>query len=113
MQSTEEVASRYVASVVARDIDSYMALLADDAIMTFPDGRSLSGATAIREERLRVFESGVSPSPTVAAVVAGVNAIAVELEVRLNDGTVMHTANLYYLNSDGRIQRLNCYRQGP
>ena len=40
-----------------------------------------------------------------------VEAIAVEIEARLPDGTARRTANFYHLNGDGRIQRLSVYMQ--
>jgi hypothetical protein len=36
----------------------------------------------------------------------------VEIEARLADGTVRRTANFYYLNAAGRIERLSVYMRG-
>jgi hypothetical protein len=36
----------------------------------------------------------------------------VEIEARLPDDTVRRTANFYYLNTAGRIQRLSVYMRG-
>jgi hypothetical protein len=50
--------------------------------------------------------------PTPLASIAGANSIAVEIEARLADGTVRRTANFYYLNAAGRIQKLSVYMRG-
>jgi hypothetical protein len=106
-----EVADRYFAGVKARDIDAWMELFAEDALYILPDGREFAGVSAIREIQLRVFTSG-APIPNPRVSVIGERAIAVEIEVTLPDGTMRHTANIFHLNDDGKIQRLNIYRKG-
>lgn len=106
-----ELADRYFASVRARDIDSFMALFAEDATFVAPDGRVLTGVAAIREMELRAFTLG-APTPSPAATVFGENSIAVEIDVRLADGTIRRMADFFHLNSKGLIQRLSVYRQG-
>jgi uncharacterized protein (TIGR02246 family) len=106
-----ELADRYFASVRARDIDGFIALFAEDATFIRPDGIKLSGRTAIREMELGVFTTG-APTPSRVASVESDNAIAVEVDVRLADGTMRHMANFFQLNVDGHIQRLSVYRQG-
>jgi hypothetical protein len=106
-----EVTERYFASIRARDLDSLIALYAEDACFTLPDGRLFNGIDAIREMHRSVFAAG-GPSPTPLASIAGANAIAVEIEARLSDGTVRRTANFYYLNAAGRIQGLSVYMRG-
>jgi ketosteroid isomerase-like protein len=105
-----ELPDHYFPSVRDRDIDRFIELFAEDATMNLPDGRELSGAPAIREFELRVFAAS-PPVPTPVAVVAGENAVAVEIEVRLPDGTVQRVANFFHLNGEGRIQRLSVYRK--
>ena len=106
-----ELADRYFTSVRACDIDGFIALFAEDATLVRPDGRELSGIAAIREMELGVFAVS-PPKPSPVAIVAGENSIAVELHVRLPDGTVRRMANFFHLNAQGRIQRLSIYRQG-
>jgi hypothetical protein len=36
----------------------------------------------------------------------------VEIEARLPDGTTRNTANFYYLNDAGKIQRVSVYMRG-
>ncbi len=105
------VTERYFASVRARDLDGLIALYAEDACFTLPNGRELNGIDAIREMHRSVFGAG-APSPTPLASIAGASSIAVEIEARLPDGTVRRTANFYYLNASGRIQRLSVYMRG-
>jgi uncharacterized protein (TIGR02246 family) len=106
-----ELADRYFASVRARDIDGFIALFAEDAIFIRPDGIQLSGKKAIREMELGVFTTG-APTPTRVASVACDIGIAVEVHVRLSDGTIRHMANFFQLTGAGLIQRLSIYRQG-
>lgn len=106
-----DVAERYFSSVRARDLDGLTALYAEDACFTMPNGREFNGIEAIREMHRSVFATG-TPSPTPLASIAGAGSIAVEIEARLSDGTVRRTANFYYLNSAGRIQRLSVYTRG-
>jgi hypothetical protein len=42
-----ELPDHYFPSVQARDIDRFISLFADDAIMILPDGRQVSGAPTI------------------------------------------------------------------
>jgi uncharacterized protein (TIGR02246 family) len=106
-----ELADRYFASVRAQDIDGFIALFAEDATFIRPDGTEVSGRTAIREMELGVFTAG-APTPSRVASVESGNAIAVEVHVRLTDGTTRPMANFFQLNIEGRIQRLSVYRQG-
>jgi hypothetical protein len=106
-----EVVDRYFAGVKARDIDAWLALFADDALYSLPDGREFSGIDAIREIQQRVFASGAPiPSPRVSVV--GEHSVAVEVEAVLPDGTVRHTANIFQLDETGKIVRLSVYRKG-
>jgi ketosteroid isomerase-like protein len=106
----EELPEHYFPAVRERDIERFMALFALDAVMILPDGREVVGADAIREAELRVFASG-APVPQPAFVTAGVNSVAVEIDVHLPNGTVMKAANFYQLNADGLIKRLSTYRK--
>lgn len=106
-----EIADRYFASVRARDIDGLIALFAEDATFILPNGQEFKGAAAIREIQLGVFANG-APYPTPRAMVVGEKSLAVEVEARLPDGSVRHTANLYALDGEGKIQRLSVYMQG-
>jgi ketosteroid isomerase-like protein len=105
-----DLPNHYFSSVRARDIDRFMALFADDAIMILPDGRELVGAAVIREMELAVFATG-APMPTPVAIVAGENAVAAEIDVRLPNGQLLKFANFFHLNAEGRIKRLSVYRK--
>lgn len=95
-----ELADRYYASVRERNIDKFIALFADDAIFVLPDGREISGAPTIREMELRAFAAG-PPTPTPVVKIASENSIAVELQVRLPNGTVLRMAAFFQLNGEG------------
>src|SRR5579863_9106534 len=103
-----EVTERYFTSVRARDLDGLVALYAEDACFTLPNGREFNGIDAIRAMHQSVFAAG-GPTPTPLASVAGVSSIAVEIEARLPDGSVRRTANFYYLDAVGHIKALSVY----
>ncbi len=106
--TADTVTDRYFAAIRSRDIDSLIALYADDATFILPNGKAFVGKAAIREMHLGVFAAG-APIPSPTLLIAGEAAIAVEIEASLPDGTVRHTANHYQLNGDGLIQRLSVY----
>jgi hypothetical protein len=104
----KDIADRYFAAIRARNIDDLIALYADDATFVLPNGTESKGIAAIRETHERVFASG-APVPSPQAFIVGDSAVAVEIEARLPDGSSRRTANLYHLDSQGRIQRLSVY----
>jgi hypothetical protein len=106
-----ELATGYFANIRSHNLDGLLAFFAEDATMTLPDGREFSGVAAIRAMYSGLF-AAQSPSPTPLAVIAGVQAVATEIEARLPNGTVRRTANFFHLNSEGQIQRLSIYARG-
>ena len=104
----KEVADRYFAAIRARDIESLMALYADDAVFVLPNGKESRGVAAIRATHQNVFNAA-SPTPVPQCMIVGDSAIAVEVDAQMPDGTSRRTANLYHLNHQGRIQRLSVY----
>lgn len=104
----QRVIERYFESIRARDIDALSALYADDATFHLPNGNSFAGIAAIRDMHLGVFAAG-SPFPNPVSQVIAEASAAVEIEARLADGSIRHTANFFYLNADGRIQRISVY----
>ena len=109
--NVNDIADSYFRCIRGKDVDGLVALYAEDAVVTFPNGMQLSGSQAIREFQTKLF-SGSAPYPTPGARIAGENAIAVEIEARLADGSVRNTANFFYVNEAGRIQRLSVYARG-
>lgn len=99
---------RYFECIRARDLDGLLALYADDARFTLPNGQTFAGKEAIREMHGRVFASG-APFPTPVAAIANETAAAIEIEARLPDGTTRNTANFFYLDDMGRIERVSVY----
>jgi hypothetical protein len=106
-----ELATRYFANIRSHNLDGLIAFFAQDATMALPDGREFSGVAAIRSMYSGLF-AAQSPSPTPLTVIAGVDAVATEIEARLPDGSVRRTANFFHLNREGRIQRLSIYARG-
>lgn len=103
-----QIADRYFACTRLKDIEGLAALYEEDAVFVLPNGREFKGIAAIRAMHLDVFAAG-SPMPSPEARVEGENAIAVEIEARLPDGTVRNTANFYRLSDAGRIERVAVY----
>jgi len=104
----KDIADRYFTAIKARNVDDLMALYADDATFVLPNGKESRGIAAIRATHQGVFDAG-APTPSPQAMIVGENAVAVEIEARLADGSTRRTANFYHLNSQGRIQRLSVY----
>lgn len=109
--SPDEVADRYFDVIRNRDVDGLVALYADDAVITLPNGAQVAGAKAIRVFQSDVFARG-APYPTPGPRVVGASEVAVEIKAKLPDGSVRSTANFFFINAAGRIQRLSVYAQG-
>ena len=105
------VADAYFAAVRAKDIDAWMALFAENAIYTLPNGNVYQGKPAIREFQQMVFGSG-APFPNPGLRFVGSEGIAVEVEAQLPDGSVRHTANHYQFDDEGKIRSLTVYMRG-
>ena len=101
----------YFAAVRARDIDALMALYAEDATFTLPNGKSFTGKDTIRGVHQSVFDSG-SPFPHPGARFVGAEGIAVEIEAQLPDGSVRNTTNHYRFDETGKILSLGVYARG-
>jgi uncharacterized protein (TIGR02246 family) len=106
-----ELAQRYFECVRAADIDGFVALFAEDAVMVMPNGRECVGIAQIRESETAVFAHG-APQPTPLAIIANEHGVAAEVRVDLPDGSARYAANIYHLAPDGRIQRLSVYMRG-
>lgn len=105
------VVDRYFETVRAKDIDAWMALFAEDASYTLPNGSQYQGKPAIREFQQNVFGHG-GPYPTPGNRIVGGNGIAVEVEARLPDGTTRNTVNVYGFDEAGKIRSLSVYMRG-
>ncbi|WP_326490656.1 YybH family protein [Sphingobium sufflavum] len=101
----------YFDAVRRKDIDALMALYAEDARFTLPNGKSFNGKEDIRAVHLSVFAAG-SPFPNPGARFAGAEGIAVEIVAQLPDGSERHTTNHYRFDDAGRIRSLGVYARG-
>ncbi|MDE2404202.1 MAG: nuclear transport factor 2 family protein [Sphingomonadales bacterium] len=107
----EATVDGYFDAIRARDIDALMALYAEDASFTLPNGKVFTGKPAIRATHEAVFAAG-SPYPTPTGRFTGTQGIAVEIEAALPDGTVRHTTNHYRFDDAGKIRSLGVYMRG-
>jgi 3-hydroxyisobutyrate dehydrogenase-like beta-hydroxyacid dehydrogenase len=105
------VVDRYFEAVRAKDIDAWMALFAEDATYTLPNGSQFAGKQAIREFQLTVFGHG-GPYPMPGNRIIGSEGIAVEVEARLPDGSARNTVNVYGFDETGNIRSLSVYMRG-
>lgn len=110
-RSGRETVEAYIAAVKARDLDAFVALFAEDATYTVPNGKTMTGPTEIREFQTMVFAHG-QPSPTATGWIVGSDAVAVEINAQLPDGTVRQTTNHYRFDESDRIKSLNVYARG-
>ncbi len=101
----------YFVAIRAKDIDALMALYAEDATFTLPNGKSFHGKDVVREVHNSVFASG-SPFPTPGARFIGAEGIAVEIAAQLPDGSVRQTTNHYRFDEAGKIRSLSVYARG-
>jgi hypothetical protein len=111
VRSGRETVEAYVAAVKARDLDGFVSLFADDATYTVPNGKTMRGPAEIREFQTMVFSAG-QPSPTATGWIVAPDAVAVEIDARLPDGSVRQTTNHYRFDEAGRIASLNIYARG-
>lgn len=109
--SPEAVTERYFAAIRARDLDAFVALFAQDAVYTMPNGTRLTGHAEIREAQAKVFTHG-KPDPHPQGAIVGPDGIAVEIDAHLPDGSVRHTVNVYRLDEAGLIRTLSVYMRG-
>jgi ketosteroid isomerase-like protein len=108
MIGSRQVAETYFASVRARDADGLGALFAEDGVLVLPDGRELVGPQAIAGLYRGMFASA-PPTPRPFAFVEAGLECAVELEARFDDGRVTRACDLFRLQEDGLIRRLDIY----
>ncbi len=109
--NVNDIADSYFRCIRAKDIEGLVALYAEDAVLILPNGTQVAGQPAIRELQEKIFAHG-APYPTPGPRVASGNALAVQIEARLADGSLRHTANFFTVNDARRIQRLSVYAQG-
>jgi hypothetical protein len=62
--------------------------------------------------RARDVDGLVAPYPTRGPRVVGAHEIAAEIDAKMPDGSIRNTANFFYVNDAGRIQRLHVYSRG-
>ena len=105
------VVDSYFAAVRAKNIDGWIALFADNASYTLPNGNQFEGKQAIREFQSSVF-AAAAPFPTPTGRIVGSEGIAAEVEAKLPDGTVRNTVNVYRFDEAGKIRSLSVYMRG-
>ena len=101
----------YFQHIRERNLAGIVALFAKEATCVMPDGRRFTGEAAVHDWFSKLFATQTL-TPRVVGTVAAESAFAVEIENDLPDGTRRNTANFFYLDSAGLIERLHVYRRG-
>lgn len=107
----QSTVDRYFAAIHAKDIEVLMALYADHATFTLPNGKRFNGKDEIRSVHQSVFDSS-SPIPKPEVYIVSKEGIAVEIEALLPDETVRYTTNHYRFDDSGKIISLGVYARG-
>jgi uncharacterized protein (TIGR02246 family) len=110
--NVEQVVDSYFAAMRAKDVAAVTSLYAQEATFILPDGREFNGVGAISGMHQGIFAAS-SPVPTPGAKIVSERAAAIEIEARLPDGTSRFTTNHFYLDEQGKIERLNVYIKAP
>jgi hypothetical protein len=103
-------ADAYFAGMRAREVEPMVAKFAPHGTLVLPDGREITGHAALRTLYIGLFGAD-APSPTPQNFVVGPDQVAVEIEVKLDDGGSRHTANFFRFDAAGNIVRLSIYRR--
>ena len=101
----------YFNAVRSKDLDAFVALFADDAVYSVPNGKTMIGPAEIREFQAMVFGSG-SPFPTLQGLFVAPEGVVAEVEAALPDGSRRQTTNHYRFNAAGKIANLKVYTRG-
>lgn len=104
------LAERYFDRMKAADVDGLAALFVENATMAKPDGAELAGRAAIRANYVTLF-AAQRPIPRPVAQVVGARAIAFEIDGAMADGTPTRTANFFFFDEVGLIERVSAYRR--
>lgn len=109
--NARDISDRYFAAMRAQDVDAFLALFADDAIIVWPDGRALAGREAIHAAYSRLFTLP-SNKPAPGPLMMGPDCFATEVHSRLPDGSERRTINVFQTGANGLVVRMSSYRQG-
>ena len=105
------LAQAYFAAMREQSLDALLALLAEDAVIVWPDGRAIEGRQSIAAAYERIF-SGPSNNPDPGSIMLGPDSFSAEVTSRFPDGDTRRTINVFRLDTDGQIVRMDSYRQG-
>ena len=110
-EQAEHLADAYFSAMRDQSLDGLLALLGDDAMIVWPDGRAIEGKENIAAAYARIF-SGPSNNPDRGDIMMGSNSFSAEVVSRFASGETRRTINVFRLGSDGRFARMDSYRQG-
>ncbi|WP_340589014.1 nuclear transport factor 2 family protein [Erythrobacter alti] len=109
--SAEHLARTYYRNINAKDLEGVLALFSDNATFNLPDGRVVVGKDNLRDMYTHVFAQG-GPQPRPVNIVATDTDAAVQVEVTLSDGTTLHMASFFAMDSADTFDAVSVYQRG-
>lgn len=107
----QQIADRYFDAMRRQDMEMLLSVFAEDGVIVWPDGRMIEGKAAIRQVYERLFQSP-SNNPAPGALMIGPDRFSVPVESHFDSGETRRTINIFRLDGDGLIARMDSYRQG-
>ena len=109
--SAIEISERYFAAMTGQHLKALADLFAEDGVIVWPNGTRLEGNDAISEAYAQLFKLPTNNPHPGPLLIAAPDHFACEGLSRLPDGSERRTLNVFRLNRDGLIARLDSYRQ--
>lgn len=107
---TAALARAYYRAINAAELEPLLELFTDDVVFRLPDGRMVEGRDALRRMYTGVFaQSGPQPQPV--RIVPSDDAVAVEVEVHLSDGSVRKMSSFFEVAPSGKFSRVSVYQR--
>lgn len=108
--NAQDISDRYFGAMRAQDVEALVAVFAEDGVIVWPDGRTISGHAAMRETYTRLFQSPTN-NPQPGPFMLGDGRFSTEVHSRLPDGSERRTCNIFDVRSDGLVTRMCSYRR--
>ncbi len=108
----QDVADRYFTAMRTGSVAGLTILFAQEGAICWPDGTLLDGKDAIKAGYERLFANATTNPSSGRLMIADDRYFSVQVTTLLADGSARRTINVFQLNADGLIERLDSYRQG-
>ena len=111
-ETLETLARGYFERVRAKDAAGVAARFAPDGWLRLPNGKEVSGRSAIEAYYRKVLELA-SPNPAVRAVITEGRRCVVEIHAHRPDGTPVPCADIFTFDEAGQVTDLTIYTVAP